>query len=57
MPCFTFERYTGSDKFFVEPLDSDSLSAKILEIDRVTQELNLTGMLAIFTTKHVSRKF
>jgi len=34
--------YTGTDKFFVEPLDSDNAPAKILEIDRVTQELSLT---------------
>eukprot|EP00795_Rhopilema_esculentum_P001102 gene1102-15437_t len=34
--------HTASDKFYVQPLDSDSSSTKILEIDRVTQELQLT---------------
>lgn len=34
--------YITNDKFFIEPLDSDVSSAKILEIDRVTQELSLT---------------
>eukprot|EP00112_Aurelia_sp_Birch-Aquarium-sp1_P022960 Seg666.6 transcript_id=Seg666.6/GoldUCD/mRNA.D3Y31 product="Phosphatidylinositide phosphatase SAC1-B" protein_id=Seg666.6/GoldUCD/D3Y31 len=34
--------YISSDKFYIEPLDADVSSSKILEIDRVTQEFLLT---------------
>lgn len=44
---FTFKsslfRYTTGDKFYVQPLGQENSDNRILEIDRVTQELTLKG--------------
>ena len=38
-----FSRHIAPDKFYIEPRDQHSVGDKILEIDRVTQELILAG--------------
>lgn len=38
-----FLRYVSADKFYVEPKDPKETDEKVLEIDRVSQELVLAG--------------
>lgn len=38
-----FPSHIAPDKFYIEPRDQHSVGDKILEIDRVTQELILAG--------------
>lgn len=45
-----FSRHISPDKFYIEPRDPQAVGEKILEIDRVSQELTLAGKNIILTT-------